>query len=456
MDAFWYFEEGRAPEAIKRSVSHVKPKHVYMVLYERVVKWGKRPKRSTAGRQGSGLPRGGNAGKRKQQGAESAPRSGQEEFQGVPGMWTAPRRELKRYPSWVDALQIKNMRQRRIEGLVERAVDAFFRENGVEGGRDALMNVVMEAWEAEADNRDRFAFFTACSMRTLKRISSQSENTDLASLCREVYGECLVDARLQVEGSAERRAIFAEILGDIGEIDEKEDDVVKSVDEELAREYGVMVTDVLTEFLKGGEDVGSLPKLKAVLQLKARALDRKYQKDKSCEVRITALVECAAKHEGIRSYVSFLTMAGETLREEAASIEREQQRSSAAADADLTGTGSSGSLGTGAAALEILDLVEEDTDGEAAGVAAGPGTSASVGEEGHGQSDTPESPNRSQGLEGVHAVPSEGRGRKRVRAPAASADVAPVRRSARLAARTNQADGPANLDLQVPSKRRRK
>ena len=80
MDAFWYFEEGRAPEAIKRSVSHVKPKHVDMVLYERVVKWGKRPKRSTAGRQGSGPPRGPNAGKRKQQGAESAPRSGQEEF----------------------------------------------------------------------------------------------------------------------------------------------------------------------------------------------------------------------------------------------------------------------------------------------------------------------------------------------------------------------------------------
>ena len=38
MDAFWYFEEGRAPEAIRRSISHVKPKHVCMLFYERIVK----------------------------------------------------------------------------------------------------------------------------------------------------------------------------------------------------------------------------------------------------------------------------------------------------------------------------------------------------------------------------------------------------------------------------------
>ncbi len=131
-------------------------------------------------------------------------------------MWTAPRRELKRYPSWVDALQIKNMRQRRIEGLVERAVDAFFRENGVEGGGDALMNAISEAWEPEVANRESFAFCTACSLRTLKRTSSQSENADLALLCNEAYGELLVDARLQVEGAADHRAIFVEILGDIG------------------------------------------------------------------------------------------------------------------------------------------------------------------------------------------------------------------------------------------------
>ncbi len=159
------------------------------------------------------------------------------------------------------------------------------------------MNAVSEAWEAEVDDRERFAFCTACSLRTLKRTSSESENADLALLCNEAYGELLVDARLQVEGSADLRAIFAELLGDIGEIDAKEDDDGKSVDEELVHEYGVMITDVLNEFLKGGEDVGSLPKLKAVLQLEARALDRKHQKDKSCEVRVAALLACAAKHE---------------------------------------------------------------------------------------------------------------------------------------------------------------
>ena len=359
-------------------------------------------------------------------------------------MWTAPRRELKRYPSWVDALQIKNMRQRRIEGLVERAVDAFFRENGVEGGRDALMNAVMEAWEAEADNRERLAFCTACSMRILKRVSSQSENADLASLCSQAYGECLVDARLQIEGAADCRAIFAEILGDIGELEEKEADVGKSVDEDFLREYGVVITDVFREFQKLGEDSGSLPKLKAVLQLEVRALDRKHQKDKSCEVRVAVLLECATKHERIQSYASFFAMAGETLREEAADIEREQQRSSAAVDAGLTGTRSSGSLGTGASAVDIVDLVEGDADGDAGRVVAGPETSAILCQEGHEQSDA------------AGAVALEGRGSKRAHAPSVSAEVVPVRRSARVAARNSRSEGSVMSEAQVPSKRRRK
>ncbi len=450
MDAFWYFEEGRAPEAIKRSVSHVKPKHVYMVMYERVVKWGKRPKRSASGRQGSGPSRGGKAGQLKQQGTESAPRSGQEEFQGVPGMWTAPRRELKRYPSWVDALQIENMRRRRIEGLVERAVDAFFRENGVEEGGDALADAIMEAWEAEADTNERLAFCMACSLRTLQRIRGQSENADLVSLCSQAYGEYLVHARMQIGGAPDLRVIFADFLGDIEEVEEEEEgDVGKSVDQDLLREYGAMVTDFFREFGKCGKDVGSLPKLKAALQLEARALDGKHQHDeKSCEVRQAVLRACAARHEQLRTLSSvslqessFFAMAGETLREEAANIEREQQRSSAAVDADLTGTASSGSLGTGAAALDIVDLVEEDANGVAGGVDADTVVSTRLSQEAPKQSDT------------VDAVVAAGKGRKRA---SVSADVRPVRRSARVAARTTRTEEPATSEVQVQLKRRRK
>ena len=367
-------------------------------------------------------------------------------------MWTAPRRELKRYPSWVDALQLENMRRRRIEGLVERAVDAFFRENGVEGGGDALMNAIMEAWEPEVENSERLAFCLACAMRALERIRGQSENAKLVSLCSEAYGECLVHARLQIEGAADLRAIFADFLGDIGEVEEKEGDVSKSVEQDLLREYGTMITDFFREFQKGGKDVGLLPKLKAALQLEAKALDGKHQGNKtSCEVRQAVLKACAARLEKIRTLStvspqesSFYAMAGEALHDEAANIEKEQQRSSAAVDADVTGTVSSRSLGTVAAALDIVDLVEEDTDREAGGVSSCPGTSASLGQEGHGQSDA------------VGAVAMEGRGSKRARAPSVSAEVVPVRRSARVAARNSQSEGSVMSEAQVPSKRRRK
>ena len=41
MDAWWYFEEGRAPQPIKRSVSHVKQRLSCMLFYERVVTRGR-------------------------------------------------------------------------------------------------------------------------------------------------------------------------------------------------------------------------------------------------------------------------------------------------------------------------------------------------------------------------------------------------------------------------------
>ena len=38
MDAWWYFEEGRAPQLIKHSASHVKQKLPCMLVYERSVR----------------------------------------------------------------------------------------------------------------------------------------------------------------------------------------------------------------------------------------------------------------------------------------------------------------------------------------------------------------------------------------------------------------------------------
>jgi len=48
MDAWWYFEEGRAPQPIKHSVSRVKQKSSCMLVYERIAKRGGSTKRNDA------------------------------------------------------------------------------------------------------------------------------------------------------------------------------------------------------------------------------------------------------------------------------------------------------------------------------------------------------------------------------------------------------------------------
>ena len=45
MDAWWYFEEGRAPQPIKGTVSHVKQRSSCMLVYERILKRGRTIKR---------------------------------------------------------------------------------------------------------------------------------------------------------------------------------------------------------------------------------------------------------------------------------------------------------------------------------------------------------------------------------------------------------------------------
>ena len=470
MDAFWYFEEGRAPEAIKRSISHVKSKQVCMALYERVIKFGRRTQKRPSGGTAKGS-RVGQHGKRGPEKADAPSQAPREEFQGVPGMWTAPRRNLKRYPSWVDSLQVQQMRQRRIECLVEAEASACVRAGGPGVGGDALLSAIEEALDDVIVDSDSIVFCAACSLWALQRLKDTLEHGDLRSLYEDaiakLVGRCRDEemshpllSEFLVQHGGEQQLAGAHATVAAGAF--LEDAAGSAVDEDLLLECGIVVTEIFREFARGGKDVGSLLKLKAALQLEARAFDRKYEKDTSFDVRLAVLRECAAKHEQLRTFsvigaaeASFFAMVGETLREEAANIEREQHHSSAAVDADLSATGSLEFSGTGGAAVDIVDLVEEDTDrgagvgeedleGGVGGVEADVGNSASLCQVGRQHSDT------------VDAVIAEGRGSKRVRAPVISSDAPPVRRSARVAARSSRADGPANSDVQVPSKRRRR
>ena len=86
MDAWWYFEEGRALQPIKHSVSHVKPKLSCMLVYERI----ERPPQQ----------------RRRTETLLSAVRS--PPVGTTLTGWLA--RALKRYPSWVDHLQLERIR----------------------------------------------------------------------------------------------------------------------------------------------------------------------------------------------------------------------------------------------------------------------------------------------------------------------------------------------------------
>ena len=104
MDAWWYFEEGRALQPIKRSISHVKHRLSCMLFYERVVTRGGSLKRVVAGSsRGGGRP----SKRRRTDVFFSAVRSS-----SVSAPLTAwPVRALKRYPSWDSQLQLEPILQ---------------------------------------------------------------------------------------------------------------------------------------------------------------------------------------------------------------------------------------------------------------------------------------------------------------------------------------------------------
>ena len=62
----------------------------------------------------------------------------------LPGVWSKPRRPLKRYPSWVDGLRLKEVRHARFERLAEEKVRECFRARPCEAGANEFVEDVME------------------------------------------------------------------------------------------------------------------------------------------------------------------------------------------------------------------------------------------------------------------------------------------------------------------------
>jgi hypothetical protein len=186
MDAWWYFEDGQAPEPIKRSVSHVKQKHTCMLFYERIVKRGKAVKRK--GRATSGVR--GEDGKRR---PTSVPSCGalSPAVSGPSGLWQVRRRGLKRYPSWVDGLQLESIRQARLERACEYFAREHYRENGSEGGWYALVEACLAPLDDEIKTPEDMVFAHACLLKVIGRLRPSADDVGLAALCKDTYPKLL-------------------------------------------------------------------------------------------------------------------------------------------------------------------------------------------------------------------------------------------------------------------------
>ena len=186
MDAWWYFEEGRSPQPIKFSVSHMKQKSSCMLVYERVVIRGRTTKRKTVW------------GSKKRSPTETVvPPARSCSVVAVPAAW--PLRALKRYPSWVDHLQLQTIRQARVVGdavlFARRCVD----EGLCPAGRE-LADVVLQGVAKQHDTgNDRFDlteyfFVCACVANAFDRMRLESEDCEFASLCHRSHRLCLGEA----------------------------------------------------------------------------------------------------------------------------------------------------------------------------------------------------------------------------------------------------------------------
>ena len=182
MDAWWYFEEGRGAEPIKRSISHVKQKQVCMLFYERVVFRGSTLRRRARAASGS------SARDVKQRQKATAPAVGQKlAGDALPGVWSEPRRPLKRYPSWVDGLRLKEVRHARFERLAEEKARECFRARACEAGANEFVEDVTESSMGEFEHVDEYAKLSACVLRVFRRLQEDTGNPQFASLCGGAY-----------------------------------------------------------------------------------------------------------------------------------------------------------------------------------------------------------------------------------------------------------------------------
>ena len=215
MESWWYFEEGRSPQHIKHSVSHVRQKSSCMLVYERIIFRGRSMKRKAVVSRSGGPP----DKKRRRSGNDLfAVRSPPVGIEAVPQVW--PTRALKRYPSFVNRIDM----DRSSQGLIADRVISFARQTYRDvvspGGCEPLVFTLPEECQSIGvlladlfleEYLCESVYALACAADAFDRLARQSKDCQFASVCRHSSRWCIGVALKRGVGAVDPAGVIREV-----------------------------------------------------------------------------------------------------------------------------------------------------------------------------------------------------------------------------------------------------
>ena len=209
MDAWWYFEEGRAPEYIRGFVSHVKQTSCCMLIYERVTKRGKGLKRKKDAVSSRGSDRS------KKRARIEHPVPAEPRNDDGSGLTAWPLRALKRYPSCANEFDFESIfKDRYVEEAVRfvrrRYPDLLGSASGDRGclsspeafdsGSVSLAKATYDQLETvglplrsvlKSSDMQLSVFSYSCIVHAFDWLKGESGDSRLRSLCEHASRWCL-------------------------------------------------------------------------------------------------------------------------------------------------------------------------------------------------------------------------------------------------------------------------
>jgi hypothetical protein len=210
MDAWWYFEEGRAPEPIRGVISHLKRKHVCLLFYERCVIRGRTAKRKAQVAFGKDTRE-----VKRNCPQIIVPTGVQPPVSGRHGEWSFPKRTLKKYPSFVQGLKLLELQEDRLVACAHSLVSDFFSLYPDSKNHNQLLEFLHEGLEQEFEtaNGEDCSKLWACMVVSLQKRQLATNVPRQGSLCAEAIASFLPSVENAFGDHPSAASIFLRMTG---------------------------------------------------------------------------------------------------------------------------------------------------------------------------------------------------------------------------------------------------